>query len=223
MSRIKQISASLFASDILYLGNNISALNNTDIDSFHIDIMDGHFVPLYGFNNIWIREIKTAAEKPIDIHLMTEITKNQFYSVISLMPSLISIHLEAMNERKTAEYMEEIRKHGIKAGIAIKPCTVVSAIAPYMSMRDDVLVLSTEPGTENSIFLKESFGRIANLRRLINSACENVTISVDGALSRSYAGKCFEYGADRCVMGRSLFASSDIPSLLYDLKNGIPI
>lgn len=202
-----QLSLSLFAADILKMNEDLQTAKSFGISSLHIDIMDGHFVPLFGWNPVWLKQIKSVYPLDQDFHFMAYMTDKMLEPYFSLKPIEITIHLEAGKEKENIKMLQTIKENGIHAGIAISPESKCEEVRPYLNIADEVLVMSTFPGRENSRFLSNTFEKIENIRKMIEKENSKCIVSVDGGLNQERALQCIENGADRIIMGRAFFNS----------------
>lgn len=212
-----QLSVSVFAADILHMGDSLDALQGLDISSLHVDIMDGHFVPLYGFNPAWLRDIYHVCKIPMDFHFMASLTPEMLERFYEFHPSIMTIHVEAQNGEQNIRLLREIKRRGIKAGVAIAPETELSELSKVLPFTDEILVMTSEPGREGSHFLDDSCERIREMKNRIGTG--KITIAVDGGIDLERARKCIRIGANRIIMGRSFFCSSGKMELVRELTS----
>lgn len=203
---MSKIYASVFSADCLRLGEEIDRVLEAGADGLHIDIMDGVFVPLFGFNNLWMNRIGEYSHLPLDLHIMSADVAKILETLNLSRVKAVSIHLEIGGKNKLLQEINMIKSRGIQCGLAISPGTKIGALQPYLEVVDGVLVMSCLPGVENAGFLDATYDRIAELRRICRQAGKkDMFIGVDGGLDLDRAIKCMEFGADRAVLGRYLF------------------
>jgi ribulose-phosphate 3-epimerase len=188
-----QISPSILNSDFLDLGSSIKMLNDSQADLIHLDIMDGVFVPNLSFGFPIISQIKTAAKKPLDVHLMI---------IADLKSTLI-----------------KIRELGMKASVSVKPATPVDVLSPYLNILDMVLIMSVEPGYGGQSFMESSYDRVKELKKMILDAGTNTLIEVDGGVSLNNLGSLRDAGVDVFVVGTSIFKADDPKEMIEKLTN----
>ena len=212
-----KLSLSLFAADILQMNEDLQQTRSSGITSLHVDIMDGHFVPLFGLNPVWLKQIKKVYSIDQDFHFMAYMTKEMLDPSFSLEPVGITIHLEAGKKKENLEILQQIKEKGIRAGIAISPESEWEEIKPYLDEAEEILVMSTVPGREGSVFIESTYEKIRCIKHLITEQERNTTLSVDGGLNLERALDCIRNGADRIIMGRAFFGSSQKKELVKEI------
>ena len=212
-----KLSLSLFAADILQMNEDLQQTRRSGITSLHVDIMDGHFVPLFGLNPVWLKQIKKVYSIDQDFHFMAYMTKEMLDPYFSLEPVGITIHLEAGKKKENLEILQQIKEKGIRAGIAISPESEWEEIKPYLDAAEEILVMSTVPGREGSVFIESTYEKIRCIKHLITEQKRNTMLSVDGGLNLERALDCIRNGADRIIMGRAFFGSSQKKELVKEI------
>ena len=212
-----KLSLSLFAADILQMNEDLQQTRSSGITSLHVDIMDGHFVPLFGLNPVWLKQIKKVYSIDQDFHFMAYMTKDMLDPYFSLEPVGITIHLEAGKKKENLEILQQIKEKGIRAGIAISPESEWEEIKPYLDEAEEILVMSTVPGREGSVFIESTYEKIRCIKHLITEQKRNTMLSVDGGLNLERALDCIRNGADRIIMGRAFFGSSQKKELVKEI------
>ncbi len=212
-----KLSLSLFAADILQMNEDLQQTRRSEITSLHVDIMDGHFVPLFGLNPVWLKQIKKVYSIDQDFHFMAYMTKEMLEPYFSLEPVGITIHLEAGKKKENLEILQQIKEKGIRAGIAISPESEWEEIKPYLDEVEEILVMSTVPGREGSVFIESTYEKIRCIKHLITEQKRNTMLSVDGGLNLERALDCIRNGADRIIMGRAFFGSSQKKELVKEI------
>lgn len=212
-----KLSLSLFAADILQMNEELQQTKRSEITSFHVDIMDGHFVPLFGLNPVWLKQIKKIYSIDQDFHFMAYMTKEMLEPYFSLEPVGITIHLEAGKKKENLEILQQIKEKGIRAGIAISPESEWEEIKPYLDEAEEILVMSTVPGREGSVFIESTYEKIRCIKHLITEQKRNTMLSVDGGLNLERALDCIRNGADRIIMGRAFFGSNQKKELVKEI------
>ena len=212
-----KLSLSLFAADILQMNEDLQQTRSSGITSLHVDIMDGHFVPLFGLNPVWLKQIKKVYSIDQDFHFMAYMTKEMLDPYFSLEPVGITIHLEAGKKKENLEILQQIKEKGIRAGIAISPESEWEEIKPYLDEAEEILVMSTVPGREGSVFIESTYEKIRCIKHLITEQKRNTMLSVDGGLNLERALDCIRNGADRIIMGRAFFGSSRKKELVKEI------
>lgn len=212
-----KLSLSLFAADILQMNEELQQTKRSEITSFHVDIMDGHFVPLFGLNPVWLKQIKKVYSIDQDFHFMAYMTKEMLEPYFSLEPVGITIHLEAGKKKENLEILQQIKEKGIRAGIAISPESEWEEIKSYLDEAEEILVMSTVPGREGSVFIESTYEKIRCIKHLITEQKRNTMLSVDGGLNLERALDCIRNGADRIIMGRAFFGSNQKKELVKEI------
>ena len=212
-----KLSLSLFAADILQMNEELQQTKRSEITSFHVDIMDGHFVPLFGLNPVWLKQIKKVYSIDQDFHFMAYMTKEMLEPYFSLEPVGITIHLEAGKKKENLEILQQIKEKGIRAGIAISLESEWEEIKPYLEEAEEILVMSTVPGREGSVFIESTYEKIRCIKHLITEQKRNTMLSVDGGLNLERALDCIRNGADRIIMGRAFFGSNQKKELVKEI------
>lgn len=212
-----KLSLSLFAADILQMNEELQQTKRSEITSFHVDIMDGHFVPLFGLNPVWLKQIKKVYSIDQDFHFMAYMTKEMLEPYFSLEPVGITIHLEAGKKKENLEILQQIKEKGIRAGIAISPESEWEEIKLYLDEAEEILVMSTVPGREGSVFIESTYEKIRCIKHLITEQKRNTMLSVDGGLNLERALDCIRNGADRIIMGRAFFGSNQKKELVKEI------
>lgn len=212
-----KLSLSLFAADILQMNEELQQTKRSEITSFHVDIMDGHFVPLFGLNPVWLKQIKKVYSIDQDFHFMAYMTKEMLEPYFSLEPVGITIHLEAGKKKENLEILQQIKEKGIRAGIAISPESEWEEIKPYLDEAEEILVMSTVLGREGSVFIESTYEKIRCIKHLITEQKRNTMLSVDGGLNLERALDCIRNGADRIIMGRAFFGSNQKKELVKEI------
>jgi ribulose-phosphate 3-epimerase len=210
------VSPSLLAADFTNLENEVTMINRSEADWLHLDIMDGVFVPNISFGFPVIKAIKKVAAKPLDVHLMIIDPDRYLNLFCEVGANNLTVQYEACNHLNRT--VTEIRNLGMKAGVAINPHTPVSLLKNILPYIDLVLVMTVNPGFGGQLFIKESYNKIIELRKMIDSGNYNVLIEVDGGIDTLNALKLIESGVNVLVAGSSVFSSKDPAGTIRKLK-----
>lgn len=210
------ISPSLLAADFGHLENEIIMINRSEADWLHLDIMDGVFVPNISFGFPVIKAVKKAAAKPLDVHLMIIDPDRYLTRFGEAGANNLTVQYETCNHLNRT--VTEIRNLEMKAGVAINPHTPVSLLKNILPYIDLVLIMTVNPGFGGQLFIKESYNKIAELRKMIDAGGYNVLIEVDGGIDTINAPRLIETGVNVLVAGSSVFGSTDPAGTIRKLK-----
>lgn len=210
------VSPSLLAADFLNLGKDIRMLNRSHADWIHCDIMDGMFVPNLSFGLPVVEHIKKIAEKPLDVHLMIMDPDRYLSRFRDAGADILTVQYEACTHLHRT--VSEIRRLGMKAGVAINPHTPVSLLQNILPSIDMVLIMTVNPGFGGQSFIGESFVKIRELSEMTGRGGYNVMIQVDGGVDTGNARELVEAGVNVLVAGNAVFASPDPEEAIRKLK-----
>ena len=210
------IAPSLLASNFLKLEEECKMLNESEADWFHLDIMDGRFVPNISFGPMVVDFVRKATKKFCDVHLMIEEPANFADQFKNAGADQLTVHIEACPHLN--RNLQQIHSLGMKAGIAINPHTPISALADSLYLADVICVMSVNPGFGGQQFIRQSIDRISELRVLIDERGTNTLIEVDGGISLENAGLVVRAGADVLVAGSSVFGAESPTQVIHELK-----
>ena len=213
------IAPSLLASNFLRLGEECKMLNESQADWFHLDVMDGRFVPNISFGLPVIEQIRKATTKTCDVHLMIEEPERYVEAFKKAGADRISVHYEAC--RHLHRNIQQIRSLGMKAGVALNPGTPVEFLSDVLQDLDLVLIMSVNPGFGGQTFIPHTFQKIRNLRRMIHERGLNTLIEIDGGVTVDNATSILKAGTDVLVAGNTVFSSPDPKATIHTLKNAI--
>lgn len=210
------VSPSLLAANFGNLENEVIMINRSEADWLHLDIMDGVFVPNISFGFPVIKAVKKVATKPLDVHLMIVDPDRYLNNFCDAGANNLTVQYEACTHLNRT--VTEIRNLGMKAGVALNPHTPVSFLKNILTSIDMVLIMTVNPGFGGQIFIMESYNKISELRKMIDSGGYNVLIEVDGGIDTSNAAGLIESGVDVLVAGSSVFNSKDPLDTIRILK-----
>lgn len=213
---MRKILASVFSADCLKLGEDIARISAAGADGLHIDIMDGEFVPLFGFNNVWLQQIGAGSSLPFDLHIMSRAAVKILNRLDLSRVKSVSIHVESGSHPRLRKALLFLRERGISCGLAISPDTGIERLKPYLDEIDTVLVMSCQPGVQSAEFSEDTYERIRKIKKMLIKH-PNIDISVDGGLDLDRAGGCMACGADNTVIGRYLFQHPDPREVVREL------
>ena len=210
------IAPSLLASDFLKLGEESKMLNESEADWFHLDVMDGRFVPNISFGLPVIAAIRKATTKVCDVHLMIEEPERYAEDFKKAGADILSVHLEAC--RHLHRNLQQIKALGMKAGVALNPHSPVEAIYDMLDEIDLVCIMSVNPGFGGQKFIPQTIQKIINLRARIDSNKLPTLIEIDGGVTLENAKSIVDAGAHVLVAGNTVFSSPDPKATIKALK-----
>ena len=212
------IAPSLLSADFSNLKKDIEMVNDSEADWFHLDIMDGHFVPNISFGIPVVKSIKKFAKKTLDVHLMIKNPENYIEKFIEVGADMITVHIEACKEN-TANILREIKQRNIKAGLAINPNTDYKVIEDHINLIDMVCLMGVFPGFGGQKIIDSTFQRCKGIREIIVKNKRKCHLQVDGGVTAENANKLLESGADVLVAGSYVFHSNNPKKSISMLKN----
>jgi len=210
------VAPSILSADFANLRSDIEMINRSEADWFHIDVMDGVFVPNISFGIPVIKQIKKYAQKPLDVHLMIIDPDRYFEKFKNAGADIISVHYEACIHLHRS--IQAIKSLGLKAGVAINPHTNVNLLENIISDVDIVLVMSVNPGFGGQKFIKNTYSKIKQLKQIINKAGSSALIEVDGGVTLSNAADLIKAGTNVLVAGYTIFSSQNPEKTISELK-----
>ncbi|MBE6217878.1 MAG: ribulose-phosphate 3-epimerase [Bacteroidales bacterium] len=210
-----QIAPSMLAADFLNLQKDVDVVN-THADLFHLDIMDGVFVPNISYGFPVVEAIAGAAHKPLDVHLMIVNPEKYIDRFARIGVSMLSFHLNATD--KPAQALLHIRETGMKAGLVINPDMPVETLFPYLQLCDHIILMSVFAGFGGQRFIEETYDRIRTLKAEIDRQGLPVKIEVDGGVSPANAARLVDAGAEILVAGSAVFKSDDPAHVISALR-----
>jgi len=210
------IAPSVLSADFANLQRDIEMINNSDADWFHIDIMDGVFVPNISFGMPVLQAITRHAKKIIDVHLMIVNPDQYIKTFAQLGANNLTVHYEACTHLHRT--LQAIKAEGMKAGVAINPHTNVSLLEDIIKDIDVVCLMSVNPGFGGQSFIENTYDKIKKLKEIINRHEASTLIEIDGGVSDKNAVKLVEAGADVLVAGNFVFSASNPTETIASLK-----
>lgn len=211
------IAPSILSADFSNLEKDIELVNNSAADWFHLDVMDGVFVPNISFGIPVIKAIKKTAKKPLDVHLMIINPDNYITSFKEVGADILTVHYEACTHLHRT--IQAIKQNKMQAGVAINPHTPVSLLTDIINDIDLVCLMSVNPGFGGQKFIPNSIGKIKELKQLISSKKATAKVEVDGGVGKENIKEILQAGADVLVAGNSVFSSSDPSETIKLFKN----
>ena len=210
------IAPSILAADFANLQRDIEMINNSDADWFHIDIMDGVFVPNISFGMPVLQAITQHAKKTIDVHLMIIDPDRYIKTFKELGANILTVHYEACTHlHKT---IQAIKTEGMQAGVALNPHTNIDLLEDLINDIDMVCIMSVNPGFGGQSFIENTYAKIAKLKALILRKNASTIIEIDGGVTNKNAVQLVQAGADVLVAGNFVFKSNNPTQTIADLK-----
>ncbi|WP_428224336.1 ribulose-phosphate 3-epimerase [Flavobacterium sp.] len=210
------IAPSVLAADFANLQRDIEMINNSEADWFHIDIMDGVFVPNISFGMPVLEAIKKHATKTIDVHLMIVDPDRYISTFRKLGADVLTVHLEACTHLHRT--LQAIKAEGMKAGVALNPHTNISLLEDVIQDIDLVCIMSVNPGFGGQSFIENTYEKVERLKELIKHKGASTLIEIDGGVTTKNAKQLVEAGADVLVAGSFVFNSENPQQTIVDLK-----
>ena len=201
------IAPSVLAADFGNLQRDLEMINESSADWFHIDIMDGVFVPNISFGMPVLKEIKKHASKTLDVHLMIVNPDQYIETFAKLGADILTVHYEACTHLHRT--IQAIKATGMKAGVALNPHTNINMLKDTINDIDLVCLMSVNPGFGGQFFIENTFDKVKELKALINNKNSNCKIEIDGGVTNMNASKLVNNGADILVAGSYVFKSKD--------------
>lgn len=211
------IAPSLLSANFLNLAADCNMLNESQADWYHLDVMDGRFVPNISFGPMLIEFFRKATTKVCDVHLMIEEPGKYAEAFKKAGADILSVHLEACPHLH--RNIQQIKSLGMQAGVAINPHTPVEALSEILGDIDLVCMMSVNPGFGGQSFIPYTIEKIKRLRKMIDERSLAVKIEIDGGVTLENARSIVEAGADVLVAGNTVFKSADPAATIAALKN----
>jgi ribulose-phosphate 3-epimerase len=211
------VAPSILSADFARLGEETQMINGSLADWFHVDVMDGVFVPNISLGFPVVKAIKKHASKPLDVHLMIIEPQKYIEEFRDAGADILTVHLEAsVHLHRT---VAAIRQAGMKAGVAINPHTPVSALYDIIGDIDLVCMMAVNPGFGGQKFIPRIYNKVAELKRMIRENRSSALIEIDGGVSIDNARQLLEAGANVLVAGNAVFSAKDPSGAIKDLKS----
>lgn len=210
------IAPSVLAADFANLQHDIEMINNSEADWFHIDIMDGVFVPNISFGMPVLEAISKHAKKTIDVHLMIVDPDRYIKTFADLGSNILTVHYEACTHLHRT--LQAIKAEGMKAGVALNPHTNVSLLEDVIKDIDMVCIMSVNPGFGGQSFIENTYKKIKELKEIITRNNASTIIEIDGGVTNKNAVQLVEAGADVLVAGNFVFKTENPTKTISDLK-----
>jgi ribulose-phosphate 3-epimerase len=211
------IAPSILSADFGNLDRDFEMINQSQADWFHVDIMDGVFVPNISFGFPVVKALQKVAKKHMDVHLMIVDPDRYIADFAKAGAQTLTVHYEACTHLHRS--LQAIKAHGMKAGIALNPHTPVSVLEDIIADADLVCLMSVNPGFGGQAFIERTYEKVRALKRLIRESGSSALIEIDGGVTLDNAALLHEAGADVLVAGNTVFGSSDPIQTIAELKS----
>lgn len=217
-----KICASILDCDFLHLSDEIDKAINIGVDMFHLDVMDGQFVPNISLGQPIIKLIRSYTDTPLDVHLMVEKPSSNLDSFIECRPDFLCVHAEECTH--LSYDLNKIKKADIKAAVALNPATPISAIENVLPYLDMVLIMTVNPGFGGQKLLPECLPKIKKLASMIRNYVEStkdgktIDIQVDGGINPQTAGEVIAAGANILVLGSAIFKAENPSDVIKKVR-----
>ena len=210
------VSPSLLSADFLHLSKDIEMVNRSQADWFHLDIMDGVFVPNISYGLPVVSQIKKMATKPRDVHLMIVQPERYVEAFHKAGADILTVHYEACTHLHRT--IQQIKAQGMKAGVSLNPHTPVSLLEDIIKDIDVVLLMSVNPGFGGQSFIEQTINKVDKLKKLIIESNSHTLIEIDGGVNFETGKRLVNAGADALVAGSFVFNATDPEANIKGLK-----
>lgn len=210
------IAPSLLASDFSCLDRQMAEAEKGGADWFHLDVMDGHFVPNITFGPPVVRSLRKRTRLPLDVHLMISNPDLYLEAFRDAGADVITVHYEACTHLHRT--LTRIRELGAKSGVALNPATPVAVLEDLVHEADLILIMSVNPGFGGQVFIRQSLERLKQVRDLLNRSNHTAAVEVDGGVDRSTGAEVVKAGATVLVAGTAIFGDPDISKAVTSLR-----
>lgn len=193
----------------MHFHRDMDATQEAGAKWFHVDIMDGHFVPNLSFGYSWVKAMRPLTDLVLDVHLMIDTPIKYAEEFCKAGADYLTVHVEADTQENIRKTIEKIRALGVKPGVVVKPKTPASAVEPFIDLVDMVLVMTVEPGFGGQKFMADMMPKVKALRAMIDEKNPACHLEVDGGVDLNTAQICKENGADVLVAGSAFYGATD--------------
>jgi len=203
MSNLIKLAPSILSADFARLGEQVAEATKAGADYVHIDVMDGHFVPNITIGAPVVASLRRWTHLPLDVHLMIEHPEQYISDFANSGANIITVHVEACPHLH--RIIQSIKEAQVKAGVALNPATPLGSVEEIISRVDLILIMSVNPGFGGQVFIPETLGKVARLRRILDDKDSNAELEVDGGITIENAPSLVKAGASTLAIGNSIF------------------
>ena len=211
-----KLAPSILSADFSKLYEDVKKVEEAGVEYLHIDIMDGHFVPNISFGPMVMKSLKGKTDLVKDVHLMIENPDQFIPEFVDAGADIIVVHQEACPHLHRT--IQNIKSHGVKAGVSLNPATPISTLEEVLPELDMVLIMSVNPGFGGQSFIESQVKKISDLRKMCAEKGVNPWIEVDGGVTPANAYKVIEAGANALVAGSAVFGAKDYAEAIKGIK-----
>jgi ribulose-phosphate 3-epimerase len=211
------ISPSILSANFLNIQADIEALNRSEADWVHVDVMDGVFVPNISIGFPLVKQVAEISKKPLDVHLMIVQPEKFIKELKDMGAMMMNVHYETCTHLHRV--IQQIKDAGMKAGVTLNPSTPVAMLKDIITDVDMVLLMSVNPGFSGQKFIPQTLNKLKELRELIDNSGSKALIQIDGGVNLETGKLLVEAGADVLVAGNAVFKAPDMVDMIHQMKN----
>ena len=211
------ISPSILSANFLNIQADIEALNRSEADWVHVDVMDGVFVPNISIGFPLVKQVAEISKKPLDVHLMIVQPEKFIKELKDMGAMMMNVHYETCTHLHRV--IQQIKDAGMKAGVTLNPSTPVAMLKDIITDVDMVLLMSVNPGFSGQKFIQQTLNKLIELRELIDNSGSKALIQIDGGVNLETGKLLVEAGADVLVAGNAVFKAPDMVDMIHQMKN----
>ena len=211
------ISPSILSANFLNIQADIEALNRSEADWVHVDVMDGVFVPNISIGFPLVKQVAEISKKPLDVHLMIVQPEKFIKELKDMGAMMMNVHYETCTHLHRV--IQQIKDAGMKAGVTLNPSTPVAMLKDIITDVDMVLLMSVNPGFSGQKFIPQTLNKLKELRELIDNSGSKALIQIDGGVNLETGKLLVEAGADVLVGGNAVFKAPDMVDMIHQMKN----
>ena len=211
------ITPSILSANFLNIQADIEALNRSEADWVHVEVMDGVFVPIISNGSPLVKQVAEISKKPLDVHLMIVQPEKFINELKDMGAMMMNVHYETCTHLHRV--IQQIKDAGMKAGVTLNPSTPVAMLKDIITDVDMVLLMSVNPGFSGQKFIPQTLNKLKELRELIDNSGSKALIQIDGGVNLESGKLLVEAGADVFVAGNAVFKAPDMVDMIHQMKN----